>query len=61
MDIPALSSSMAANRIASQSSIMVARKSLDIQKLQGQNAIALIQSASPNPEQGNGKLVDIYV
>jgi Putative motility protein len=61
MDIPALSSSMAANSLVTQSSLLVAKKSLDIQKLQGQSAIALIQGAAPELGDGNGKLVNLYV
>jgi hypothetical protein len=60
MDIAVLSSSMAANSLITQSSILVAKKSLDIQKQQGQNAIALIQAAVPKLGDGNGKLVNLY-
>lgn len=60
MDISDLSSVMGANSISTQSSILVAKKSLDMMKQQGLNALALIQSSAPDPGNGNGKLVNIY-
>jgi hypothetical protein len=60
MDISDISSSMAANSISTQSSILIAKKSLDMMKQQGLNAIALIQGAAPEPGNGNGKLVNLY-
>jgi len=60
MDISALSSSMAEKNLATQSSILVAKKSLEIQKQVGQNTIALIQTATPDLGDGNGRLVNLY-
>jgi len=60
VDISAISSNMTANSISTQSSILVAKKSLDMLKQQGLNAIALIQSSAPDPGNGNGKLLNIY-
>jgi len=60
MDIPALSTSMVADSIAFQSSILVAKKSLDIQKQVGQSTLNLIQSAAPVMGDGKGTLINIY-
>jgi hypothetical protein len=60
MDIVSLSCSLAANDLSSQSSILVAKKAIDLQKQQGQNSVALIQNAAPDVGDGNGKLVNLY-
>ncbi len=61
MSIEGLSSSMAATKLTTQSSVLVAKKLLDQQERDGQNAVALIQQSAPNPGNGNGKLVNAYV
>ena len=60
MDIAALSSSLAANKYANQGSILVAKKALSQMEVQGQNAVALIQQATPTADTGKGLLVNRY-
>ncbi len=60
MDITGMSTSLSANSISIQSSILVAKRSLDILKQQGLNAVALIQATAPDPGNGNGRQVNIY-
>ena len=60
MDIAGLSSSLAATKLTSQSSILVAKKALDQQEQAGKNAVALIQKAAPDVSNGNGKLFNSY-
>jgi len=59
MNISDISSGMSANSVSAQSTILMAKKSLDMQKQDGVNTLALIQSAAPNPGNGNGKLVNL--
>ncbi len=60
MDIAGLSSSLAATKLSSQSSILVAKQALNQQEQDGKNAVALIQKSAPEPGNGNGKLVNGY-
>lgn len=60
MDITQMSTLMAAERYSTQGSILVAKKILDQQEQQGQNAVSLIKQSAPQPDDGKGKLLNIY-
>jgi hypothetical protein len=55
MDIGSVRAGITADKVGSQSFILVARKALAIMKQQGQNALAMIGTAVPPVDEGKGK------
>lgn len=59
MEISSVSAGLAAAK-AAESSVLMARKVLEAQKLEGQAAVNLIQRSATVPSAGAGAIIDIY-
>ena len=59
MEISSVSSAMTAAK-AAESSILIAKKALDAQKLEGQAAVELIRQTRGSSGAATGNIIDIY-
>lgn len=59
-DLSIITSQLAAARFRTEAQVAVARKLLDVAKLEGEAAVKLIEAAAPPAPEDVGANVDIY-